>query len=35
MLSFIEEDEMADSYLEKPLPVAEMKALMKLLCIEN
>ena len=35
MLSFMEEDEMADCYLEKPLPVTEMKALIKLLAIEN
>ena len=31
MLQFLEEDEMADCYLEKPLPLQEMKALVKLL----
>ena len=35
MLSFMEEDEMADCYLEKPLLVTEIRALMKLLLIEN
>ena len=31
MLMFVEEDEMADCYLEKPLPLVEMRALVKLL----
>ena len=35
MVSFMEEDEMADCYLEKPLPITEMKALVKLLSIQN
>ena len=35
MVSFIEDEEMADCYLEKPLPLSEIKALMKLLNIQN
>ena len=31
MMSFLQEDEKAECYLEKPLPVTEMQALAKLL----
>ena len=31
MLTFLEEDEMADCFLEKPLPLEEMRNLMRLL----
>ena len=35
MINFIREEEMADCYLEKPLPLAEIKSLMKLLRIQS
>ena len=35
MIQFIQEDEKADCYLEKPLPLPEIKSLMRLLRIQS